>query len=283
MAELEALRAAKQAIDEGLISTHDYDFVKVAFLRAQQLKAGLDAGFIKQEDYVLARDAYLGALDLGAMGGLSAGVPPAASTRGAACAPPAAAAPPQQQHQPAAAARPRGPSGAASSADLSVPTDVPQYAAKGSTVGKCSMAGIGLAEDCVNLFMHLKTRSAYKWMTFKVDDSGKTVVPDKVAAKGSTYEEFVAALPPNECRYAVFDYEYVSPERGIFSKIVFVNWAPDTAAIKAKMMYASTKDFFKGFLDGIGAELHATDDSELSEEEIRSRVTANITRKRDRP
>ena len=31
--------------------------------------------------------------------------------------------------------------------------------------------------------------------------------------------------------------------------------APDPAAIKTKMMYAATKDFFKGFLDGTGAEL----------------------------
>lgn len=35
----------------------------------------------------------------------------------------------------------------------------------------------------------------------------------------------------------------------------FLPRAPEIAAIKTKMMYASTKDFFKGFLDGIGAEL----------------------------
>ncbi len=45
------------------------------------------------------------------------------------------------------------------------------------------------------------------------------------------------------------------------------------------MMFASTKDFFKGFLDGIGAELQATEPSELTEAEMRERVSQNLTRK----
>jgi cofilin len=49
--------------------------------------------------------------------------------------------------------------------------------------------------------------------------------------------------------------------------------------MRPKMMYASTKDFFKGFLDGIGAELQANEPSELSEEEMQERVVASMTRK----
>jgi hypothetical protein len=63
MADLSTLRAAKQALDEQLITQQDFDCVKVAFLRAQQIKAGLDAGFIKQDAYERASDAYLHALD----------------------------------------------------------------------------------------------------------------------------------------------------------------------------------------------------------------------------
>lgn len=55
--------------------------------------------------------------------------------------------------------------------------------------------------------------------------------------------------------------------------------APDGSGIKPKMMYASTKDFFKGFLEGIGAELQANDASEISEEEIKDRVIGSMTRK----
>ena len=45
------------------------------------------------------------------------------------------------------------------------------------------------------------------------------------------------------------------------------------------MMYASTKDFFKGFLEGIGAELQANEPSEISEDEIKERVIGSMTRK----
>ena len=130
-----------------------------------------------------------------------------------------------------------------------------------------------------------------------------------------------APTPPNPLvikkSNQVYDYEYISPERGNFSKLVFVNWcvagvaragrrrrlcsflqnktkqnkkhntqqnhkqrrAPDTAQTRTKMMYASTKDFLKGFLDGVGAELQATEPSELGEDEMRERVVSNMTRK----
>jgi cofilin len=63
MADLAVLRTAKQAMDESLITQEDFDVVKRAFLKAQQIKAGLDAGFIREEDYVQARDSFLHSLD----------------------------------------------------------------------------------------------------------------------------------------------------------------------------------------------------------------------------
>lgn len=334
MADLSTLRAAKQALDEQLITQQDFDCVKVAFLRAQQIKAGLDAGFIKQEAYERASDAYLHALDFQLMSSLpSLSAAPASVPAPGSSATPAQSAQPVSRSQsaghtpavvpapapaaaaPAAAAPPR-PSGAStgpvarplrnsnsSSSSLlgaaangdtqpnsplslqgsdeagpDIPADLPDYC-KGASRGKKSMSGIELDETCVNLFMHMKTRSSFKWLIFKVDNSGKRVVPDKIGDKNSSYNDFICALPDNQCRYAVYDYEYTSPERGTFKKLVFLLWAPDSCGMRPKMMYASTKDFFKGFLDGIGAELQANEPSELSEEEMQERVVASMTRK----
>ena len=58
------LRAAKEALDDNLITTSDYDSVKDAFLRAQQIKAGLDAGFILEADYDQVKQAFLHSLKL---------------------------------------------------------------------------------------------------------------------------------------------------------------------------------------------------------------------------
>jgi hypothetical protein len=95
MADLSTLRAAKQALDEQLITQQDFDCVKVAFLRAQQIKAGLDAGFIKQEAYERASDAYLHALDFQLMSSL-----PSLSAAPASVPAPGSSATPAQSAQP---------------------------------------------------------------------------------------------------------------------------------------------------------------------------------------
>ena len=54
--------------------------------------------------------------------------------------------------------------------------------------------------------------------------------------------------------------------------------APDTARIKSKMMYASTKEYFKGYLDGLSIELQASEPDELTEQDIADAVRSVITR-----
>ncbi len=54
--------------------------------------------------------------------------------------------------------------------------------------------------------------------------------------------------------------------------------APDAARIKAKMMYASTKDFFKGFLDGLSVELQGSDLADITEQDVAEAVRSTVTR-----
>ena len=44
------------------------------------------------------------------------------------------------------------------------------------------------------------------------------------------------------------------------------------------MMYASTKDYFKGFLEGISLEVQASDIDELQEVEVAESVRSSLTR-----
>jgi len=44
------------------------------------------------------------------------------------------------------------------------------------------------------------------------------------------------------------------------------------------MMYASTKDFFKSFLDGISVELQACDLDNITEKDIADAVRSSVTR-----
>ena len=150
-----------------------------------------------------------------------------------------------------------------------------------STVEGKSMSGVAVAEDCISVFNKVKLRSSgLQWAVFRVEETEGSVLTDATGAAGDgDYSAFIAALPDNECRYAIYDYEYVNSEDCVFSKLVFIIWNPDGARLKNKMLYASTKDFFKSRLSGIAVEIQATDLDEVSEEELRANVGAILTRK----
>jgi cofilin len=62
--DLQSLRTAKAALDEGLLDAQDYATVKNSFIKAQSIKAGVEAGFISDADYSEARKAFFGGLGI---------------------------------------------------------------------------------------------------------------------------------------------------------------------------------------------------------------------------
>ncbi|KAE8736433.1 Actin-depolymerizing factor 1 [Hibiscus syriacus] len=125
-------------------------------------------------------------------------------------------------------------------------------------------------DECKLKFLELKAKRNYRYIIFKIHE--QQVVVDKAGNPTSTYEEFTASLPSDECRYAVFDFDFTTDENCQKSKIFFIAWSPDTSRVRSKMVYASSKDRFKRELDGIQVELQATDPSEMSFDIIKGRA-----------
>lgn len=107
---------------------------------------------------------------------------------------------------------------------------------------------------------------------FKIEEKIQQVTVEKVGGPDETYEDFTASIPANECRYAVYDFDFTTDENCQKSKIYFIAWSPDSSRIRSKMLYASSKDRFKRELDGIQVELQATDPSEMSFDIIKARA-----------
>jgi len=63
------------------------------------------------------------------------------------------------------------------------------------------------------------------------------------------WEKFLEALPEKEYRYCVFDFEFTNEDKMAISKMIFINWSPDGAPIKNKILYATAKESFKKYLD----------------------------------
>uniref|UniRef100_B9HM63 ADF-H domain-containing protein n=5 Tax=Populus TaxID=3689 RepID=B9HM63_POPTR len=132
-------------------------------------------------------------------------------------------------------------------------------------------SGMAVHDDCKLKFLELKAKRTHRFIVFKIEEKQKQVIVEKLGKPTDSYEDFTASLPANECRYAVYDFDYVTDENCQKSRIVFVAWSPDTSRVRSKMIYASSKDRFKRELDGIQIELQATDPTEMGLDVIRSR------------
>jgi len=129
-------------------------------------------------------------------------------------------------------------------------------------------SGAGVADECISKYQELKLGHAYRFIIYKLSDDNSQVVIDQTAPPTASYDDFKKSLPPNDCRYAVYDFEFTATEGGLRQKLFFILWAPDTAKIKPKMLYTSTKADFRKKLVGISAEIQATDNSEIDYDTI---------------
>ncbi|KAG6523546.1 hypothetical protein ZIOFF_013407 [Zingiber officinale] len=135
-----------------------------------------------------------------------------------------------------------------------------------------AVSGMAVNDDCKLKFLELKAKRTYRFIIYKIEEKQKEILVEKLGEPNLTYEDFTASLPENECRYAIYDFDFVTEENLQKSKIFFIAWSPDTSRVRSKMLYASSKERFKRELDGIQVELQATDPTEMGLDVIRGRA-----------
>ena len=145
--------------------------------------------------------------------------------------------------------------------------------------GAHSISGIQVSQKAVDTFEEMKHSRKYRYIVFDIDYTAGLVVLKETGAYDSEYDEFTECLPDADCRFAIYDYDYTNDDGLKFNKFVFVMWSPDISPLKTKMMYASTKEYFRDCLDGTGIEVQATDISEIDADSMYDRVRASMTRK----
>ncbi|XXG80958.1 hypothetical protein AAC387_Pa09g1705 [Persea americana] len=135
-----------------------------------------------------------------------------------------------------------------------------------------AVSGMAVNDDCKLKFLELKAKRTHRFIIFKIEEKLKQIIVEKLGDPLKSYEDFSASLPADECRYAVYDFDFVTEENCQKSKIFFIAWSPDTSRVRSKMLYASSKERFKRELDGIQVELQATDPTEMGLDVIRGRA-----------
>lgn len=79
-------------------------------------------------------------------------------------------------------------------------------------------------DECKLKFLELKAKRNYRFIVFKIEEKIQQVVVDKLGNPEESYDDFTASLPANECRYAVFDFDFTTVENCQKSKIFFIAW-----------------------------------------------------------
>nr|GEW00030.1 actin-depolymerizing factor-like [Tanacetum cinerariifolium] len=138
--------------------------------------------------------------------------------------------------------------------------------------GPNALSGMGVADHCKGTFFELQRKKAHRYVIFKIDENKNEVVVEKTGTPAENYEDFTSALPENDCRYAVYDFDFVTSENCQKSKIFFIAWSPESSRIRAKMLYATSKGRLRNDLDGVHYEIQATDPTEMELEVLRERV-----------
>lgn len=78
-------------------------------------------------------------------------------------------------------------------------------------------------EDCIAAFLDLKLKKLSKYIIFSLNKEKTEIITVKTSTV-QDYDEFLADLPENECRWAVYDFEFEKEDGGRRNKIIFYNW-----------------------------------------------------------
>ncbi|KAG1929162.1 cofilin-1 [Pimephales promelas] len=129
-------------------------------------------------------------------------------------------------------------------------------------------SGVTVEENVLTVFNDMKVRKAHsneeekskrkKAVLFCLSEDKKKIIMEEgqeilQGDEGDPYLKFVKMLPPNDCRYALYDATYETKETKK-EDLVFIFWAPESAPLKSKMIYASSKDAIKKKFTGIKHE-----------------------------
>lgn len=85
-------------------------------------------------------------------------------------------------------------------------------------------SGMDVAEHSKTTFLELQRKKAYRYVIFKIDDKKNEVVVEKTGGPAENYDDFTSSLPENDCRYAIYDFDFVTSENCQKSKIFFIAW-----------------------------------------------------------
>ncbi|MER8102574.1 actin depolymerization factor/cofilin-like domain-containing protein [Kitasatospora sp. NPDC094016] len=134
-------------------------------------------------------------------------------------------------------------------------------------------SGTSIDDKCVEVYQELKLGKKYRYAFFGLSADLKQVILVSTGTE-SDYKSFADQFPKDECRYAVYDFNYTKADGEERNRILFFLWTPEGAKIQRRMIATSAKDALRKKFVGIGTEIQATEAAEVSYDAVLARVRA---------
>ncbi|MFF4717592.1 actin-binding ADF family protein [Streptomyces eurythermus] len=128
-------------------------------------------------------------------------------------------------------------------------------------------SGLSVSAAGVEAYQKLKLKKDFTYIIYTISEDFSEIVVEKTSTSGD-YDDFLADLPEDGARHAVYYLEFEKGGAGKQAKIISIAWSPDGAKIKQKMILASSNEELQRVLTGVGVEIQATDISEVSYEAV---------------
>jgi len=134
------------------------------------------------------------------------------------------------------------------------------------------MSGVELDAECKVVYDEVQSKKKHRYVTFMID--GGKIKIDKIGDRENNYDQFLEDLfvkdgDADDCRYAIYDYEYVVHSQGTEpsnrSRLFLVSWCPDSARIKKKMVYSASFDSLKKAFTGVQKIIQANGADEVEQ------------------
>lgn len=121
-------------------------------------------------------------------------------------------------------------------------------------------SGVAVSDECINAYQDLMKRKL-KYVVYGLNPKFTEIVTLSTSTEAD-YDNFLKEFPNNECRWAVYDFEYEVEDGGKRNKVVFYYWSPSDSPVKQRMVYSASNNTLKGRL-GIAVEIQGNDEGDL--------------------
>lgn len=87
-----------------------------------------------------------------------------------------------------------------------------------------AQTGVTVSDELTSKYGEFKlTKSKVTFLMFKIENK-KQIVVERESGEGEVFQTFLDALPENECRFAIYSFEFLTKDGRPANKLVSISW-----------------------------------------------------------